>query len=150
MRDPQIITAATWLPLLRETLEREGHFRFPLQGNSMRPTLPSSCEIEIQPLQDTPRLGDLLVFVVGDTLVAHRFVRRRGNTWIAQGDNRLSPDRALRQEQVLGRVVFAYSGGRRVWPRRLSVLTRGLWIARYHGLRGARWLARRLYRSIPA
>ena len=37
---PGVIRASTWLPLLREALEKVGVFRFPLRGASMRPTLP--------------------------------------------------------------------------------------------------------------
>jgi len=134
--------ASTWLPLLREALDREGAFRFPLRGASMRPTLPVECEIEIRPLPPKLPLGALIVFVIGDTLIAHRLVRRSGGRWIVQGDGRLGPDRPLTPEQVLGVVAAAYADGRRCWPTTSSRLLAAFWIARYWGLRPARAVRR--------
>ncbi len=138
------IDAAVWLPLLREALTAEGRFRLPLRGNSMRPTLPAQCEIDITPLAGRPRLGELIVFVVDDALVAHRLVRRTGDILIAQGDNRLGPDRPLIPGQVLGRVTSAYVNGLRVWPKAAERWVAWAWIVRHHVLRGARWIVRRL------
>jgi hypothetical protein len=127
--------ATTWLPLLREALAKEGHFRWPLHGNSMLPTLPADCEIELAPLSPSVKLGELIVFVAGDTLIAHRLVRRTGGYWIAQGDHRLVPDRPIRPDQVVGCVRAAYQNNRRCWPRRFSSVWRLIWLARHHGLR---------------
>jgi hypothetical protein len=135
-------SAVTWLPLLREALEREGLFRLPLRGASMRPTLPVECEIEIRPLPAKAPLGALIVFVIGDTLIAHRLVRRSGGRWIVQGDGRLGPDRPLTPEQVLGVVAAAYADGRRCWPTTSSRLLAAFWIARYWALRPARAVQR--------
>ena len=118
------VRAVTWLPLLREALMKEGGFRWPLHGDSMLPTLPVECEIELVPLPAALRLGELIVFVIDDTLIAHRFVRRMGNYWIAQGDHRLAPDRPLHPDQVVGRVIAAYQNNRRCWPRRIGVAPR--------------------------
>jgi len=110
----------------------------------MRPTLPNHCEIDVMPLAGQPRLGELIVFVVDDTLVAHRLVRRSGDILIAQGDNRLSPDRPLLLRQVLGRVMYAYVNGARIWPKTTEKLVAWCWMMRYHALRGMRWMARKL------
>jgi hypothetical protein len=139
---------SAWLPLLREALGCEGHFRWPLRGTSMAPTLPTECEIEMVPLPLDVRLGDLIVFVDGDTLVAHRLVRRAsGNRWVTQGDGRLGPDRPLDPAQVLARVTIAYTGGRRCWPSAFSYLAAPLWVARHHLLRPLR-LAWRAWRRL--
>ena len=69
---------STWLPLLQETLQREGRFRVRLRGDSMRPSLPADAEIEIVPAPAHLRLGDIIVFHQGDELIAHRLVARRG------------------------------------------------------------------------
>jgi len=141
---PGVALASTWLPLLREALEREGVFRFPLRGASMRPTLPMECEIEIRPLPAEVPLGALIVFVIDDTLIAHRLVRRSGERWIAQGDGRLGSDRPLAPEQVLGVVAAAYAGGRRCWPTASSRSLAAFWIARHWALRSARAVRRTL------
>ena len=141
---PGVVRAATWLPLLREALEREGVFRFPLRGSSMRPTLPAECDIEIVPLASQTPLGALIVFVIDDTLIAHRLVRRSGGRWIAQGDGRLGPDRPLESSQVLGLVSAAYQNGHRCWPTGASRLLTLLWVARHWALRPVRAARRSL------
>lgn len=143
-RNPREVSAATWAPLLREALAAEGCFHWPLRGNSMRPTLPPACDIDIVPLPDPTPLGSLLVFASNDTLIAHRLVRRAAGHWIAQGDGRLGPDRPLAPEQILGRVAGAYLNGRRIWPNRAEGLLRWCWVARHHALRPIRFTWRRL------
>ena len=101
----------------------------------MLPTLPADCEIELAPLSPSVKLGELIVFVAGDTLIAHRLVRRTGGYWIAQGDHRRVPDRPIRPDQVVGCVRAAYQNNRRCWPRRFSSVWRLIWLARHHGLR---------------
>lgn len=132
-----VTCASAWLPLLREALAKEGVFRFPLRGTSMRPTLPTACDIEIIPLPAQTPLGALIVFVIDDTLIAHRLVRRSGGRWIAQGDGRLGPDRPLEQNQILGLVAAAYTDGRQCWPTTSSRPLVAIWIARHWMLRVA-------------
>jgi hypothetical protein len=110
----------------------------------MRPTLPTECDIEIVPLPAQVPLGTLIVFVIGDTLIAHRLVRRSRQFWIAQGDGRLGPDRPLLADQVLGMVAAGYWQGRRCWPTAVSRLVTPFWIARHWALRVARGLRRTL------
>ena len=141
---PGVVRAATWLPLLREALEREGVFRFPLRGTSMRPTLPVECTIEIIPLPAQTPLGALIVFVIDDTLIAHRLVRRSGGRWIAHGDGRLGPDRPLEPSQVLGLVAAAHHNGRQCWPTAASRLLMVFWVARHWAL----WPARAVRRAL--
>ena len=135
---------SAWLPLLREALAKEGAFRFPLRGTSMRPTLPVECEIEIVPLPGASSLGALIVFMIDDQLIAHRLVRRSGGRWIAQGDGRLGADRSLLPEQMLGLVAAAYQEGQRCWPTALSHLLTGFWVGRHWALRSARAVRRAL------
>jgi phage repressor protein C with HTH and peptisase S24 domain len=139
--------ASAWLPLLRETLEKEGVFRFPLRGASMHPTLPTACDLEIVPLPAQTPLGALIVFVINDTLIAHRLVRRSGGRWIAQGDGRLDSDRPLEPSQILGMVAAAYQDGRRCWPTAASRALTLFWVARHWALRPA-LAARRALRRI--
>ncbi len=135
---------ATWLPLLRESLAREGRFRWPLRGTSMTPTLPPDCEVEIVPLPSVVPLGALIVFGDGDALIVHRLVRRAAGCWITQGDGRLGSDRPLAPEQALGVVVAAYRAGERCWPTPLTRIAIPFWLARHRVLRMARFGWRRL------
>jgi hypothetical protein len=141
------VSASTWLPLLRDALAREGSFRFPLRGNSMRPTLPLMCDIEVIPLPPRVRPGDLIVFAAGDTLIAHRLVRQARGRWIAQGDARLGPDRPLSPDQVLGIVAAAYADGQRCWPNPFSGPLAAFWVARHWALRPLRFIWRITRRS---
>ena len=138
------LTAETWLPVLREALEHEGSFRFTLRGNSMRPTLPIECTIEIHPLPHDTRPGALIVFASRDSLIAHRLVAQHRDGWIAQGDGRLGPDALLAPSQVFGVVTAAYLGTEQIWPGPLEGLLGAAWVARYHLLRPVRWGRRRL------
>jgi hypothetical protein len=126
---------ALWLPLLRESLERQGSFRWPLRGSSMEPTLPPDCVITIVPVVEDLPLGSLIVFAGRDSaLVAHRLVRRTELYLVAQGDARLWPDPRLDPAQILGRVAAAEANGRRVWPGRLEWLVKWVWVGRAAGL----------------
>ncbi len=138
------VSAEAWLPLLREVLAREGRFRWRLRGVSMRPTLPADCEIEIVPLGEAVRLGERIVYGAGDSLIAHRLVRRAGGRWITQGDGRLGPDAAQDPAQALGIVVAAYRDGERCWPGPGQRLLAAFWVARHWMLRPVRAAWRRL------
>lgn len=147
MNSRQSFTA--FLPLLREALVRAGQFRWLLHGTSMAPTLPPGCEIEIAPLPPRVHLGDPIVFMAADTLVAHRLVHRFRGRWITQGDSRKTPDQPVDPGQALGVVTAAYLDGRRCWPAPLSRLRAMRWVARYYLLRALR-IGRRASRRLLA
>lgn len=134
---------AALLPVLKESLAQHGSFRLPLRGNSMQPTLPTECEIEIAPVKGELPLGDLIVFLVGDGLVAHRLVRRSGEFLVAQGDNRRAADLPLKPEQVLGRVIAATVEARKIWPGPFERALAPAWVARHYALQTARSVLRR-------
>jgi hypothetical protein len=144
-----MLPAGVLLALLHEALSREGRFLWPLYGPSMQPTFPVDCAIEIVPLPSAgPGLGDVLVFLNGDTLIAHRLVGRSGTHWITQGDGRLAPDPPLRAEQVLGRVAAASHAGQPFWPRSGEKKRAAWWVARYHLLRPVRFGWRKVQRLL--
>ena len=145
MDQQRLPNLATWLPLLRESLARQGRFRWPLRGASMLPTLPSNCEITIIPLPDKLPLGSLIVFAGRDSaLVAHRLVHRTDLHFVAQGDARQQPDPWLDPAHVLGLVSAATVDGRRVWPSRIEAPLKWFWVGRAAGL----WLLRRARRLV--
>lgn len=145
---------STLLPLLHESLAKEGRFVLPLAGTSMRPTLPTACRVEIVPLPSPPdslALGSLIVFAVGDALITHRLVARRpirGTLhWIAHGDGRRAADAPLLSSQLLGQVLRAVDDdGRVLWPGPGEKGWRLWWILRHHGLTRLRTLWRRARR----
>ncbi len=129
-----------WLPLLQESLAREGRFRWQLAGKSMEPTLPDGCQIEIVPVQGAASLGAVVVFASNSALVAHRLVHRRGRYLVTQGDGRREPDRWLLPAQLVGRVDKAWAGGHEIWPRDGESLRRWRWVGRAYALAGRRRL----------
>lgn len=138
-RTATALPAGALLALLRTALIREGRFRWPLHGASMQPTFPSHCEIEIVPVPtEGPKLGDVLVFMAGDALIAHRLVQRSDRAWITQGDGRLGSDPPLHPSQVLGKVTAVYQGERCIWPRRAEPVLAAGWVGRHRLLRLAR------------
>ncbi len=128
-------SVTTWVPLLRETLQREGKFRLQMEGDSMSPTLSPSCEIEVIPLPEHVQLGQLIVFASSKSLVIHRLVHYRKGRWITQGDGCMIPDRPFEPQQALGLVSAAYQDKRLCWPSGLEKVKRLFWISRYHWLR---------------
>lgn len=123
-----------WLPLLQETLDREGSFRWRLRGASMVPTLWPDTEILISPGPAQMRPGMIVVFAAGEALVAHRLVRATPPGWLTQGDHQPSPDLPLLPNDILGVVVAASAGGQRYWPAWWSPLANYAWVARAYAL----------------
>ena len=119
-------------PLRRETLHREGRFFWQVEGQSMLPTLPANCTIEIHALDSGVKLGDLLVFAQPHAIVVHRLVERRGDRLILQGDNRTVPDAPITTQQVIGRVVSATYQNKKTYPDTFSQFVANIWIARYY------------------
>lgn len=134
-----------WVPLLRESLHREGRFFWQVEGQSMLPTLPPNSTIEIHAVGDAGvRLGDVLVFAHQDVLVVHRLVARRGDTLILQGDNRIAPDAPISLHQVIGKVVKATYQQNSTYPYKFIQVVALFWIARYYWLKIRRVLHRKL------
>jgi phage repressor protein C with HTH and peptisase S24 domain len=137
----------TWVPLLRDTLVRDGKFFWQVQGKSMLPTLPPDCTIEIHPVTSKPRRGELLVFADKGTLVVHRLVAKRLSKFILQGDNRAVWDPPISPEQVVGRVFQATYQDTLVYPHKFNRLIAYFWIARYYWLKLIRFLIRNIRKT---
>ncbi|MBA3533499.1 MAG: S24/S26 family peptidase [Ardenticatenales bacterium] len=133
-----------WFALLQDTLQREGTFRWTVQGTSMVPTLRPGTTIEIVPATEPIALGALVVFARRDSLVVHRLVRRTNGQWITQGDGRSLPDPPIDREQVLGIAARAYEADREYWPGRTARVLAMFWLFRYHVGRVARIVQRRI------
>jgi hypothetical protein len=134
-----------WVPLLRETLQREGRLLWQVQGQSMLPTLPPDCTIEIHDVASGVQLGDVLVFVDKAALVVHRLVARRGERLILQGDNRKVPDAPIHLDQIIGKVVKATYQERLTYPHKFLRFIAIFWIARYYWFRMRRFVYRNLW-----
>jgi hypothetical protein len=84
-----------------------------LRGGSMEPSIPARSRIRITFGEPRFRTGEVVAFMAGGRVVAHRvayraFARR---TWlVTRGDARLLPDPPIEAGCVLGRVTAVDSG----------------------------------------
>ena len=91
-----------------------GLLRFSMRGRSMWPLLRSGDVIVAEPLDGAPRAGDVLVFLVGERFVAHRFIGHFADGRLRMhGDFSQMEDPPLAPEAALGRVVAYERAGRR-------------------------------------
>lgn len=74
-------------------------------SGSMEPTL-SVNDMIITEAEDDYEEGDILVFLVGDTLIAHRAIEKTDAGYITKGDYNNTADRGLvTQERIKGKVI---------------------------------------------
>jgi len=86
-----------------------------VKGQSMLPIVQDGDRLQVQPLQDPPVRGEVLVFRRTNGLVAHRLLRlsqdsRGKRTCLTQGDHTLSPDPPISIDQVLGHASLLHRG----------------------------------------
>jgi hypothetical protein len=124
------------------------------RGRSMRPLIGSDTWMLVEFGAPAVAVGDIIVFPLGDMLVAHRVVARRwrqGAEWlIAKGDAEPYYDPAVRSSDVLG-VVRALRRRAAAPVQRYGcsgLAARAIAHASRLGGRGA-WLARRLAAFLP-
>ncbi len=68
---------------LQDSLER-GAVEIRTRGLAMRPLLQPGDRVRLE--RRTPREGDVALVEIGQRLLLHRLVRRRGQTWWVRGD----------------------------------------------------------------
>jgi len=105
------LTPGSFLVLSSEILSQGHGLRFQALGSSMSPCIPNGSFIHVKPVEISRlRPGDIIFYRTGETLVAHRLLRREGAppclTLLTRGDSfpRSAVER-LQPGQVLGRVV---------------------------------------------
>src|SRR5450631_2673976 len=137
-------TPAQSAELVKLVSNRTGRARLAITGRSMRPLLQAGMVVDVEPLIEAPRVGDVLVFKSRAGLVAHRFVSgqltfrdERSLMFITAGD--AHPDRleAVSPRLVVGRVAAVWSSAssdaRRIDGPRYNWL--GAWMSRTRKLR---------------
>ena len=103
--------------LTRELLQRGCNVRFRASGTSMHPTIRDGEVVTVAPSSgDAFAVGDVLLCRAGRRPAAHRVVAVQssddGRPVIhMHGDNLCSPDRPVRAEDVIGRVLTVSRDG---------------------------------------
>jgi hypothetical protein len=124
------------------------------RGSSMRPLVGSETWLLVEFGAQNARLGDIVLFPIGDMLVAHRVVSRRQRQnqtiLIPKGDAEPFYDAPIRADAIIG-VVRALREGRSGEASRFGCTGRSARliarISRVHGR--AAWLARRAAAFLP-
>jgi signal peptidase I len=117
--------------------------RFRAPGWSMHPTIRDGEIITAEPVAPAQvKMGEVVLYRVGESLLAHRIVRlRTGNGYdrfLLRGDAPGAQTEGVTAGQILGRVVCAARGHKIV--RLSTAKARVLWFVRHMGYRLGRWL----------
>ena len=94
----------------------------PLNGTSMKPMLHEGDVVTISPLVSEPQVGDVVLFRCKGFHLMHRIISREGDTFIFQGDNCISTERAKRGDIVAILTAMRHNGktievGSREWSK---------------------------------
>ncbi len=115
-------------------MAREGNvipMRIPIHGGSMFPLVRMDRDfVTIMPLQERPRVGDIVLFVDSDRgkYVLHRVWKAEENRVLTWGDNCDRPDGWMSWDAVWGKAVLIERGKREIHPEAVRGLRMaGIW-----------------------
>lgn len=76
-------------------------------SGSMEPEIPTGAVVFIKEEDFSPKIGDIITFHNGDTVVTHRIVKKENSIFITKGDaNKTADPVPVKASQIIGRVVF--------------------------------------------
>jgi signal peptidase I len=119
---------------IADALKRRGRISLRVHGTSMLPWVrPKDIALIRQISIENVRCGDVVLFRRENHLLVHRIVEKRGSLNASQlfskGDAHPTSDGVVQKQELLGRVMRIYRGGRRIdldAPRQLAL---GLFIS---------------------
>ena len=119
---------------IREHLSARGRVCLRVRGSSMLPWVRSGDVAVIRRGSlDAVRCGDVVLFARDDRLVVHRLIEKRGEfaaeRFLIKGDAHPKADGLFGSEEILGRVVRIYRGGRRIELDSPGQLALGLFVS---------------------
>ena len=124
----QLLSGDVLPELVREILSKDVKCRFQAKGHSMYPFIKDGDVVTISSLPgSSPRLGDVVAFNHPEAgkLVIHRIVRKKGDSFLARGENTFEADGLIEKRDILGFVTRVERKGRRVLtglgPERLLI-----------------------------
>ena len=95
------------------------------EGGSMFPVIRHGDRVTVAPFRRDPRVGDVVLAVVGGTWVLHRIVAVSARDYMLRGDNRADADLPLSRAQIVGHAQRTQRGTRSMpldWPESLGRL----------------------------
>jgi signal peptidase I len=104
---------------IADALKRHGRVSLRVYGTSMLPWVrPGDLAVIRIISSENVRCGDIILFRRENHLCVHRIVEKRDSLGAAEllpkGDAHPTPDGVIREQELLGRVVRIYRGGRRI------------------------------------
>jgi signal peptidase I len=114
---------------IANALKRRGRISLRVHGTSMLPWVrPEDIALIRQISIENVRCGDVVLFRRENHLLVHRIVEKRGSLNASQlfskGDAHPTSDGVVQEQELLGRVMRIYRGGRRIdldAPRQLAL-----------------------------
>lgn len=98
---------------LKETLAKDGTVAFTTSGVSMWPLFRHRKDtIIVTKRQKRLKKYDIALFQVNNKFILHRIVKVLDNSYIICGDNCLTKEYGIKDEQILGYVTQFYRGNR--------------------------------------
>jgi len=102
---PERLHTALFEKFARELIARGNTLRFCARGRSMLPTIQDGDTLYVEPIQKSPRVGDIVLFFRDGQFKAHRILRGRGGHFVTRGDSGMDTDGVVRREEIIGKVV---------------------------------------------
>ncbi|MBC7327387.1 GNAT family N-acetyltransferase [bacterium] len=100
-------------PLIEESLKRGQRVRLTAKGSSMFPFIRNGDVVELESFNFQPKFGDILLIRRADgKYVMHRVVKVKGELFYLRGDSLNSLEGPFGKENIIGKVVRCYRGGR--------------------------------------
>lgn len=76
-------------------------------SGSMEPEIPTGAVVFTKEEDFSPKIGDIITFHNGDTVVTHRIIKKENSIFITKGDaNKTADPVPVKASQIIGRVVF--------------------------------------------
>jgi len=102
-----------------EVLRSSGRLRLGVTGWSMLPSIwpGDTLELETTTAGELGE-GDIVLFTRDQRLFAHRIVKTGANAIVTRGDAMPRADRAVTDDELLGRVICIMRNGKRIEPSR--------------------------------
>jgi signal peptidase I len=119
---------------IAEALKRRRRISLRVHGTSMLPWVrPGDIALIRMISRENVRCGDVVLFRRQDHLFVHRIVEKRGSLdaaeLLSKGDAHPASDGVIGEQELLGRVVRIYRGGRRINLDAPSQLALGVFIS---------------------
>jgi len=95
--------------ILQARLKLEHFVKLNIIGGSMKPILRDGDCVTVMS-KKSYEIGDILVFTEGESLVSHRLLDIKDNTYMCKGDNSFYIE-LIEQKQILGKIVDAERDG---------------------------------------